>query len=29
VQVFVPKDAGVDWSDLWLRRVQALSAQAA
>lgn len=29
VQVFVPKDAGVDWSDLWLRRVQALSAQVA
>ena len=29
VQVFVPKAAGVDWSDLWLRRVQALSAQAA
>jgi len=29
VQVFVPKDAGVDWSDLWIRRVQALSAQAA
>lgn len=29
VQVFVPKDAGVDWSDLWLRRVQALSARAA
>ncbi len=29
VQVFVPKNAGVDWSDLWLRRVQALSAQAA
>lgn len=29
VQVFVPKDAGVDWSDLWLRRVRALSAQAA
>ena len=29
VQVFVPKDAGVDWSDLWLRRVQVLSSQAA
>lgn len=29
VQVFVPKEAGVDWSDLWLRRVRALSAQAA
>ena len=29
VQVFVPKDAGVDWSDLWLRRIQTLSAQVA
>jgi len=29
VQVFVPKEAGVDWSDLWLRRVHVLSAQAA
>jgi len=29
VQVFVPREAGMDWSDLWLRRVRALSAQAA